>query len=167
MNTVQFIKANLINSSSFAINLINDLKDEPLAQPTINGGNHALWVLGHLAYIESSILHNFIHGKETCPLIDLKDKFDFKTEPSTDASDYPSFDDLMNNYDSAHTELLEYIDTITDEDLDKPIESCPEEWESFFGTIGMCLGTICMHPCMHYGQLADTRRALGRSPLMA
>ncbi|MBL4697985.1 MAG: DinB family protein [Phycisphaerales bacterium] len=165
MNTIDFIKASLANSSNMTLALINDLKDEPLAQPTSKGGNHALWILGHIAHTESSILHNFILGKETCPLDTLKEQFEYKTEPSTDA-DYPTFDELMAHYESAHAELLAYIETISEEDLDKPIE-CPEEWKPFFGTIGLCLGMCAMHPAFHYGQLADIRRSLGRKPLMA
>ena len=98
MNTIDFIKANLANSSNMTLALINDLKDKPLAQPTINGGNHALWILGHIAHTESTILHNFILGNETCPLDILKEQFEFKTEPSADA-DYPTIDELMAHYE--------------------------------------------------------------------
>ncbi len=167
MTTIDFIKSSLITSRQWTLSLIQDLKDEPLAQPTAKGGNHALWILGHLAYSDSSILHEMIQGKDTCPLHALKDQFDFKSEPTTNASDYPSFDELMAHFESAQTELLAYLDTITDADLDKPALGCPDEWKDFFGTIGQSLSVSIMHPTMHYGQLADTRRALGRERLMA
>jgi len=167
MSTVDFIKSSIMTSRGMTLSLINDLKDEPLAQPTANGGNHAFWILGHLAYSDSSILHEMIQGKDTCPLHSLKGQFNFQTEPSIDASGYPSFEELLANYDAAHAELIAYLDTITDADLASPALGCPDEWKDFFGTIGKALAVTIMHPAMHYGQLADTRRALGRERLMA
>ncbi len=167
MHATDFIKSSLITSRQWTRSLIEDLKDEPLAQPTVKGGNHALWILGHLAYSDSSILHEIIQGQKTCPLHALKDQFDFKSEPTTNASDYPPFDELMGYFESAQAELLVYLDSITNADLDNPAIGCPDEWKDFFGTIGQCLAVSIMHPTMHYGQLADTRRALGRERLMA
>ena len=149
------------------MNLINDLKDEQLTQPTINGGNHALWILGHIAYSESSLTHCMIQGNETCPLEHLKELFDFKCTPSTDASIYPSFDSILADYENAHAQTLAYLDTLSESDLDKPALGCPDEYKEFFGTVAQCFMVMALHPSMHYGQLADTRRALGRSPMMA
>jgi len=167
MNTIDFIKSSIITSREMTMGLIMDLKDEPLAQPTVNGGNHALWILGHIACSESSLLHGMIQGKETCPLEHLKENFAFKTQPTTDASVYPSFDSLLKDYEAARAETLAYLDTLSDADLDQPAPGCPEEWKDFFGTVGQCFSMISMHPTMHYGQLADTRKALGRELMMA
>ncbi len=167
MNTIDFIKSSIATSRNMTLGLIMDLKDEPLAQPTVNGGNHALWLLGHIAHSESSLLNGMIQGKETCTLEHLKENFAFQTQPSTDASIYPTFDSLLEDYESAHAETLAYLDTLSEADLDQPAPGCPEEWKDFFGTIGQCFTMISIHPTMHYGQLADVRKALGRELLMA
>jgi len=167
MNATDFIKSTIATSRGMTTQLIMDLKNEPVAQPTAKGGNHALWILGHLAYSESSLLHCMIMGKETCPLDHLKALFDYKTEPSADASIYPSFDSLMADYEQAHKDTMSYLDSITDADLDEAAPGCPEEYKVFFGTKGLCFTFIAIHPSLHCGQLADTRRALGRAPLMA
>ncbi len=167
MNTIEFIKTSIATSRGMTLNLINDLKNEPLAQPTVNGGNHALWILGHITYSESSLLHCMIQGKESCPLNHLKEHFDFKCTPSTDASIYPSFDSLIADYETAHNETMAYLDTLTNDDLNKPALGCPDEYKDFFGTVAQCFMIMSLHPSMHYGQLADTRRALGREPMMA
>lgn len=167
MNAVELIKINLENNSNMALALINDLKDNPTTQPTTKGGNHALWILGHFAVSESEILHTFILGNESFPLAELKEKFDFKTEPTNNPENYPSFDEVMAKYQSAHAELVAYVDSITDADLDKVVENCPEDWKQYFGTVGHSLITCTTHPAFHYGQLADIRRSLGRTPLMA
>jgi len=167
MNAIDFIKTTIATSRGMTTQLIMDLKDEPVAQPTTKGGNHALWILGHLAYSESSLLHCMIMGKEKCPLNHLKDLFDYNNEPKADASIYPSFDSLLADYESARKDTLEYLDSITDADLDDAAPGCPDEWKEFFGTKGLCFTFIAIHPSLHSGQLADTRRALGRAPLMA
>ncbi len=167
MNTIDYIRSSIMVSRSMTMNLINDLKDQPLAQPTTNGGNHALWILGHIAHTESSLINCLIQGQETCTLQRLKALFDFTAPPTTDADSYPSFDSLLADYEAAHKETMAYLDSITDEDLDAPAPGCPAEWKELFGTIALCLTFVAIHPTMHYGQLADTRRALGRPPLMA
>jgi len=42
MNTIAFIQSSLSAGRSMIPNLLNDLKDEPLAQSTQNSGNQAL-----------------------------------------------------------------------------------------------------------------------------
>ncbi|MGV6814368.1 MAG: DinB family protein [Phycisphaerales bacterium] len=167
MNTTTFIKSSLETSRGATLGLLMDLKDEPLAQPTVNGGNHALWILGHLVYSECSIMHTIVLGKESCPLDEWKDLFGHSSLPKTDASIYPSFDELLAKWEEVRAFTFETLATFSDDDLDQPAPGCPEEWKSWFGTIGMTFATQIMHPTMHYGQLADIRKALGRELLMA
>ena len=167
MNTTTFIKSSMETSKNAVLGLITDLKDEPLAQPTINGGNHALWILGHLVYSECSIIHTILLGNESCPLQEWKDLFGYGSEPKSDASIYPSFDELLAKWEEVRAFTFETLATFSDDDLDKPAPGCPEEWKDWFGTIGKVFTTQTIHPTMHYGQLADIRKALGRELLMA
>ena len=57
MNTASFIRQSLETSRELALGLANDLRDSPLVQPTATGGNHALWILGHMTYRESTLQH--------------------------------------------------------------------------------------------------------------
>jgi DinB superfamily len=166
MNAIQILKQSITMSRHMTFDLINDLKDEPFAQPTVNGGNHATWILGHIAHTDSSLLNKMIQGKETCTLEHLTEHFSFGTQPSTDTSTYPSYDSLLKDSETSHHEALAYLETLSDDDLDKPSIGCPEEWKSLFGTVGQCYSTMSLHPCMHYGQLADIRKSLGRAPLI-
>ena len=165
MHTIDFIRMSMDASKEMSLSLINDLQDEPFAQPTINGGNHAIWILGHLAYIESVMIHQLIQGKVTCTLAHHKETFDPEGGPSTEPSEYPSFDQLFKDYDTARRETVEYLDTITQNDLNSPALGCPEEWKPHFGTIAQCLDFIAHHPSLHFGQLADIRKSLGRKPI--
>ena len=60
MNTINFIKNSLEFSSGWMLGLVNDMIDAPLIQPTSSGGNHPLWVIGHLTHSESSLVDGFI-----------------------------------------------------------------------------------------------------------
>ena len=42
-------------SDRLTMGLIADMRDEPLRQPGSAGGNHPLWVLGHLTFVEGNI----------------------------------------------------------------------------------------------------------------
>jgi hypothetical protein len=63
MKTTEYIAMALENGKGWTLGLINDMKDAPLQQPTPNGGNHPLWVLGHIVRAESDLLDGFILGK--------------------------------------------------------------------------------------------------------
>lgn len=166
MNTTDFIRQALDASRSSMMGLIHDLKDAPTAQPSALGGNHVLWILGHLIYIESSAVHGMILGKTDYPYADWEPRFGMGSQPVADASAYPPFDELVAAWDGVRATTLETLDTLTDDDLDRPAPGCPEEWKSWFGTIGKVLSSQIIHPPMHYGQLSDIRRSLGRPTLM-
>ncbi len=166
MKTIDYIKMSLETSKMFTLGLLDDMKDAPLTQPTVNGGNHPLWILGHWAYSEANIIDHIILGNEN-PLIEWKGIFGAGDEPSTDASSYPSWDEVRQKFDEVRTHTMQVVDGFTEEDLDKPSKNCPPEREAFFGTIGKCLLIATIHPMMHRGQVADSRRALGRPVLVA
>ena len=42
-------------SNGAVIPLIDDMSDAPFAQPTQNGGNHPLWIVGHLTWVEGQV----------------------------------------------------------------------------------------------------------------
>ena len=164
MKTTDFIKMSLENGKGWTLGLINDMKDAPLTQPTPNGGNHPLFVLGHIVRAESDLLDGFILGQpnrfpelENCSM---------GNEPTTNASDYPSMDELLGKFEEIRSATLAHLDTLGEEDLDKK-SNAPEEFGATFGTVGACFAAMATHMAFHTGQVADARRAAGRKPLMA
>jgi len=164
MTAIDYIRLSLENSKGWTMGLINDMKDAPLTQPTPNGGNHPLWVLGHIVRAESDLLDGFILGKPN-RFPDLE-QFSMGNTPSTDPDQYPSMDELMANHEEIRAATLPHLDTLTDADLDKK-SNAPEEFGAMFGTVGACFSAMSTHMSFHDGQVADARRAAGRSPLMA
>ena len=63
MSLVQFVRASLEMSFHPVLTLAEDMKDAPLTFPTPRGGNHPLWIMGHLASSEAAIIHQFAFGK--------------------------------------------------------------------------------------------------------
>ena len=152
-------------SEGWIMGLIADMQDAPLTRPTAKGGNHPLWCLGHLAYSEGNLVHKLCQGKEN-PVEDWAGVFKEGSDVSDNADDYPSMDDLLAKSEEIRSATLAHLDTLTDDDLDKKSHA-PEEFGAFFGTIGACLAAMTTHMSFHAGQVADARRAAGRSPLMA
>lgn len=163
MKTTDYIKVALENGKRYTLTMIADMKDAPLTQPTPNGGNHPLWILGHLVRAESDLLDGFILGKPN-RFPELKNCGAGST-PTTDARDYPSMDELLAKFETIRAATLAHLATLSEADLDKK-SYAPEKYGEFFGTIGACFAAMTSHMAMHAGQVADARRAAGREPLM-
>ncbi|MEZ6097527.1 MAG: DinB family protein [Pirellulaceae bacterium] len=164
MSAVALLQEAIELSRTMTFALIDDMKDLPLQPPTSNGGNHPLWILGHLTYAESNLIQHVIGGQEN-PLIGWKMMFGASTEPSYDASHYLPWDELRTKADEVHRQTNACIAELSDGDLDLPSKNPPPGREHVFGTVGKCLTMVALHPMTHRGQLADARRMAGRPPL--
>lgn len=165
MTGIETIRAALEISQNWAFSLIEDMKNAPATMPTPKGGNHPLWVLGHLACSEASIVGQFILGEQN-PLARWDALFGMNSEPSSDLSRYPTWDELAAEYQKVRARTLQLVSGYTDRDLDKPSKA-PADYAAFFGTIGKCLLSVALHMTFHGGQVADARRAAGRKPILA
>lgn len=166
MKAVDLIRAQLDTSCSITMPLIEDLRDNPLVQPSEAGGNHAWWILGHLTFSEGDSLFNWMRGEEN-PVAAWATLFGGGTQPCPDGKDYPSFDEMIEAFQKLRAGNIEHLATLSDTDSDTPSKNCPEQFASFFGTAGLCLSSTSLHWVGHRGQLADIRRRLGREPMMA
>lgn len=165
MTTLDYIRRGISAGYGLTMALIDDMAESPLQSPTSNGGNHPLWVLGHLAYSESNIVEHIIKGNEN-PLIEWKPVFGAASEPTVNPDDYPSWVDVRAKADEVRANTMAFLDTLTEADLETPTKNPPPGREDFFGTIGACLLVMTLHPTMHRGQVADARRMASRQPLM-
>jgi uncharacterized damage-inducible protein DinB len=165
VKATDFIKLALEGSKGWALGLISDMKDAPLTQPTPKGGNHPTWVLGHLVHSESNLLDVFILGRPN-RYPEFESVFGMKSTPTTDASRYPSIDELLGKLEEMRAATLAHLDTLSDDDLDKPSHA-PQEFGPAFSTVGACFAAMSNHVTFHAGQVADARKAAGRAPLFA
>ena len=57
MKAIDLIRQALQICDRAVIGLAEDMRDSPLTQPTPRGGNHPLWVLGHITFVEGNLPH--------------------------------------------------------------------------------------------------------------
>lgn len=164
MKTVDFIRMGLNRSAKATLALIDDMKDRPLTFPTARGGNHPLWILGHLAFSEGWVIQEIMLGR-TNPLANWKEMFSHGTEPSAEASRYPDFESAKKAFQNIRAETMNALEGLSDGDLDQPSKNCPPDFREVLGTYGQCFLLSIMHPVTHRGQVADARRSLGLKPL--
>jgi len=164
MNAIDVIRMSLDQSTAWVMELIVDMKDAPMTTPTPDGGNHPLWILGHVTYSEAELRDEFIFGKPN-PLAEWKDIFGQGSQPSADASQYPPFEEILAKFAEVRSDTQKMLETMSDDDLDQP-SKVPDEAKDFFGTVGQCLSAMPLHLVFHGGEVADARRAAGRQPLM-
>ena len=163
MSTVEFAKTAITMSTQWMMGMFEDMKDEPMLAP-VPGGNHTMWCVGHLAYSEGNLINGFVGGEEN-PLAQWSGIFGQGTTPSDDTSVYPPYEEVLGKMKEIRESTMALLETMTDEDLASPSHAS-EELAGFFGTKGQCFAALPMHFTFHGGQVADARRAAGRTPLM-
>lgn len=164
MQATDLIRWALRMSEEGTIKLIADMRDAPLTQPTSRGGNHVMWSIGHLCWIEGAVREIILGDKN--PVEHWRALFSTGTTPSTDASVYPPFDEVVSTYRRLRGETLQLLDKIGEAGLDRPPKNVPPGFEEAMRTTGRALMLLSLHQMVHYGQIADARRVAGHKPLM-
>jgi hypothetical protein len=164
MKAIDLIRWALRMADGLTSRLVEDMRGAPLTQPTPRGGNHPLWVLGHLALVEGAIPQILLG--EPNPVEHWRPLFGQGSQPSADPGAYPPFDDVLGTYRDLRAKNLARLDAIGDEGLDQAPMAAPPGFEEEFRTFGRTFLTIAQHQMLHLGQIADARRAAGRTPLL-
>ena len=165
MNRVELIRWALKTSDAGFQALLADMSgDAALTQPTSKGGNHPLWVLGHLTFVEG-IVTQILTG-EPNPVAKWDKLFGTGTTPQPDAKLYPPFDELLATYRQTRQRTLKLLESAGDAGLDRKPENVPPGFEDAMQTVGTSLLLLTLHQMVHYGQVADARRVAGRKPLI-
>ena len=165
MNGTEMIALSLEKARVWLLALTEDMKDAPVTFPTPKGGNHPLWVLGHVIHSEAGVVARFILGEES-PLARWDSLFGRGSVAEADVSRYPGMDELLSEWERVRVRTLEVLGSFSDADLAKPSKA-PPELAGMFATVADCFSVISLHVIFHAGQVADARRALGRKPVFA
>ena len=159
MQSIDLIRDNLKKSRDRVLARVEEMREHCFVFPTPNGGCHTLWVIGHLAYIESLVVRGFMLG-EGDPLADWEELFD-GADTSGDVDQFPPFDQVLAKCREVRESTIELVDTLSENDLDRASANTPAGFEDTFGTYRLCLQYVSDHWYMHRGHLADARRAAG------
>jgi DinB superfamily len=148
--------------SDGGMKLLDEMKADPLVRPGPWGGNHAMWIAGHLAVIEGR-LHKMLHGTPN-PVEHWKPLFDWGSEPRDDPSAYPPYEEVMQTFRRLRAGTLAFLEEVGEEGLDRPTKYQPPGF-SGFETVGSAIMIVACHACGHFGGLTVVRRASGRQPV--
>ncbi|MEZ4386101.1 MAG: DinB family protein [Candidatus Krumholzibacteriia bacterium] len=156
MHSIDLIRENPTRSRDRVLAHVEDMRDHALVFPTVNGGGHTLWVLGHLAYIEALVVEGFMLGRRNL-LAAWEEPFD-GAGTSADPTRYPPFDEVRATCREQRERTLALLATLGEADLDGPSANTPTGFADTFGTSRHCLQYVADHWYMHRGQLADAPR---------
>ena len=142
----------------YAKRLVADISDDQMAFQPAAHMNHAAWVLGHLA-CTADMLAAMIGAKPVCPPV-WTSLFDWNSEPSSDASRYPTKAVLLKALEDAHAGIDAALPGVPES---RWSETTPlEAIRGFLPTLGDCfVFVIAAHENMHLGQLSAWRRVQG------
>jgi hypothetical protein len=122
-----------------------------------------MWIAGHLTVAEGR-LHKMLFGIPN-PVEHWKPLFDWGSEPKTDRSAYPPFEEVLQTFRQLRAKTLGFLDEIGEDGLDQPTKTQPPGLEAPFSTVGKAIMTIAMHNAFHNGEAAVARRASGKPPV--
>ena len=148
--------------SDMGMTHLSEMKDAPLVRPGPWGGNHAMWIAGHLAVVEGR-LQQMLHGTPN-PVQQWKPLFDWGSEPTDDPADYPPFDEVMEKFKELRARTHAFLDEVGEEGLDQPTKCQPPGFGGF-ETAGKAIIIIAGHACGHLGGLNVVRAAAGKQRL--
>lgn len=160
MHTKEAIKFALTLSNGALLSALDRMRDDPTRFPTPNGGCHPLWVLGHLTMIEG-IIPAVLFGKEN-PISEWQKHFGENSQPVDNADVYPSFSEVRQKYLELRENNLKVLESLSEEDLDKPTKAPPQGREQEFSTFGRSFLTLALHQALHRSHVTDALRAAGR-----
>ncbi|MCH7856948.1 MAG: DinB family protein [Gemmatimonadetes bacterium] len=147
----------------FADLLVKDLSPEQMAAQPGGVINHPAWSLGHL--VVSADRLGQLMGLESNLPDGWSETFKTGGEPSSDASDYPSKDEILGALKEQHARNTE---ALKNTDASRFAEPHPDEGSrKYFPTVGdMIVFLMTSHEMDHLGQIAAWRRAMGLGPAM-
>ena len=168
MKAIELIRWAMELTEQGTVAMVADMRDAAMTPSTPGGksgdGNHSLWLLGHLAYIEANI-PKVLFG-ETNTLQHWAPLFASGTTPSADEKKYPSFDEVLRAYREARARNRKLLEEVGEAGLDRVPKQIPPGFEDAMKSFGHTLLLISLHNMVHYGQIADARRVAGRKPLL-
>ena len=148
--------------SDMGMTHLSGMKDSPLVRPGPWGGNHAMWIAGHLAVVEGR-LQQMLHGTPN-PVQQWKPLFDWGSEPVDDLAVYPPFEDVLQTFRRLREQTHAFLDEFGEEGLDRPTKCQPPGF-SGFETAGAAIQIVACHAIGHMGGLTVVRAASGKKRL--
>ena len=137
---------------------VSDLAPEEWLRRPGPNLNHLAWIVGHVAFSRSRILH-FIGVEWTEPGLEIFNRGSRILEDPA----YPSPESLLEIWSKAGHSLAAAFQTVTDELLSLPAAQGPP---SLDGKISGIVNFMAIHETYHLGQISYLRVWLGHKGIM-
>ena len=161
MKTAVITSAKLLDA--YAQKLIDGVPADRATEQPGNLRNHPLWIVAHNTHAMNLGIQ-LLTGKSQEPA-EWKALFGVQSTPSSDASIYPAWDEVVAAYRNTLKTLIAALEAADDAtlDADMPIERLRARWPKVGQAVAFMLSS---HPAIHWGQLSAWRRAIGLGPAM-
>lgn len=148
-------------SRSFLLGLLESLSAEQLMARAGGAGNHALWIMGHIAQSDDAVVSMFT-GEPSCLPDGHNALFASRTSVSAIATDYPSRADLLIRMTKARERVTEWANSLDDRSA---LQAFPEQLAAFAPNPIAAAHRVSQHDFLHAGQVATVRASLGLQPV--
>jgi len=142
--------------------LTAELSDAEYFKPPVEGGNHAAWLLGHVACSEDSIVSQITGVPKRIPEA-THELFKGGSACVADPKKYPSRKQIDALFFNSRARTVE---ALTNYDERKWGDPSPWGGKSPFPTMGSMWGLQGTHQFWHIGQLAVCRQAMKKKPAL-
>ena len=156
------LKHALLFARSTTDSILDELTDDAdWIRPASPNGNHALWITGHLAFVDNHFTR-LLDPELTAELTGFKETYGRGSTPVDELSAYPSASELRTIMREQRSAFLQALENCSEEDFDKP---SPEGAPEFMPNVGLIFQMVAWHEGLHTGQLTTIHRLLGHDPL--
>jgi hypothetical protein len=158
------LRKRLENTRTFSMRLLEDFNTpEEWARQLHEGGNHAIWFIGHMGTTDNFMI-SVLSPERSESAGELGDKFGMGSQPSSKVTDYPPVDELLAYMAGRREVFMEILGEMDDAAL---AEKTPEGSPGFMTDYASVFETAIWHEALHCGQLSMIRRALGNPPIVS
>ena len=159
MNAQEAIRNSIETSEMVCMSYLNDLDDEQLMMRPHAECNHLNWQVGHLIAADNQMIGGCVPDALPALPDGFADKYTKETTTNDDASAFCGKDELMSVYQQQREAIKTTLDSLSDEDLNKP---APESMQAYAPTVAAAFNMIGAHWLMHAGQWVVVRRQTGK-----
>ena len=146
---------------SFTEALVGPMSDAQTVHRAGGAGNHALWVMGHLAVTDDFFLHLFSGEPRRVERWD--GMFGGGSEPKDGLGAYPSRAEVAAAFRESHERMKAWVRGASEAELDAALEG---DMAKFAPTVRAAVVSMPAHEFFHAGQVASCRASLGMPRLM-
>jgi hypothetical protein len=141
---------------------VEGFSDSDCVAPLLDGGQTAIWILGHLATSEDWLVSKATGGKLEIAG-ELHEPFKAGQAPSTELGDYPPMSEVVALFNAQRERTVAAMQASDPATWDN---DAPEGVPPVCKTIGGVWGLMANHTYWHIGQLTSIRRMLNKPSLM-